>query len=127
MFDVLYKNDSGCNFVLEQLNATQKDNFVTTLNNAGIKYKIIEREEKKIHLISVVFNLNDSTMYTFYDKNNIAVVGDIVEVQCTNGHKKNALVKAAGFRTREQINTFCAKIGYKTLGVTTKLVWRKGM
>lgn len=126
MFDILYKDGEGRDFVLEQLNVAQKDNFTSALKNAGISFEVIDREEKKTHVISVIFNLNDSFMYTFSDKNNIAKVGDIVEVKCVDGRKKNALVKATGFRTKEQIREFCAKIGYITLGETTKLVWRKG-
>lgn len=123
MFDVLYKDNTGRSFVLEQLNAAQKDNFVNTLKNAGITYEVIQREEKKTHVVSVVFDLNNTTLYTFADKKNVANIGDIVEVECTDGRRKNALVKAAGFRTREEIATFCAKIGYKKLGDTIKVVW----
>ena len=123
MFNVLYRDQEGRNFVLECLNVEQKDNFIRALDNAGISYSVIEREDRKIQVISVIFNLDDTKTYTFEDPKKLAKIGDIVEVECTDGRHKNALVKAAGMRTKDEINAFCAKIGYKSLGTTTKLVW----
>ena len=123
MFQILYGDNEGRKFVLECLTDAQKDNFTNVLDNAGIAYSVIEREDRKVQVISVIFNLDDTRMYTFEDPNKLAKVGDIVEVECTDGRRKNALVKAAGMRTRDEINAFCSKIGYKCLGITTKLVW----
>ena len=123
MFQVVY-TDNGYKFATKNLNESQKDNYVQILTNAGIKYEVIERDDIKIQIIGVVFSLDDSRVYTFEDSDRIAKLGDIVEVECTDGRKKNALVKAIGLRTPEQVKTFCDKIGYKALGTTTKLVWR---
>lgn len=123
MYQILYCSE-GHNFATEYLTETQKENFTRVLDNAGIQFDVIEREDKKINVVSVIFKLDDTTTYTFEDLNNIAQAGDIVEVECTDGRRKLVLVKAAGKRTREQIDAFCAKIGYKALGKVMKLVWR---
>lgn len=125
MFQILYRSE-GYEFATECLTEDQKDNYVRILTNAGITFDIFEREDKKINVVSVVFKLDDTMMYTFEDPDNIAQVGDIVEVECTDGRHKLVLVKAAGKRTREQIDAFCAKIGYKTLGKVVRLAWRPG-
>lgn len=123
-FNVLYKDGEGRNFVMERLNVEQKDNFVRALDNSGISYNVVERPIRNIHIVSVIFKLDDTTVYTFEDPDNIARIGDIVEVECTDGRRKNVLVKAAGMRSTEEVSAFCTKIGYPKLGKVTKLVWR---
>lgn len=125
VYQILMKDREGRNILLpEQMREQQADTFVQYLSNSGIEAVKIKYEEKKINVVSVVFKLDDAMMYTFEDPDNIAQVGDIVEVECTDGRKKLVLVKASGKRTREQIDAFCAKIGYKTLGKVVRLVWR---
>ena len=125
IYQILMKDREGRNILLpEQMQEQQADTFVQYLSNSGIEAIKIEHEEKKINVVSVVFKLDDTMMYTFEDPNNIAQVGDIVEVECTDGRKKLVLVKASGKRTRKQIDAFCAKIGYKTLRKVMRLVWR---
>lgn len=123
MFQILYASD-GYKFATQYLTEDQKENYVRALTNAGITFDILEREDKKINVVSVIFKLDDTTTYTFEDPDGLARVGDIVEVECTDGRRKNVLVKVAGLRTRDEINAFCAKIGYPKLGKVVKRVWR---
>jgi len=123
MFQILYSSE-GYKFTTQYLTENQKENYVRALTNAGITFDVLEREDKKINVVSVIFKLDDTTTYTFEDPDGLAQIGDIVEVECSDGRRKNVLVKAARLRTRDEINAFCAKIGYPELGKVTKRVWR---
>lgn len=126
MFQVMFKDENGRNIMSPAMEDSAKTAYLQVLKNSGIEYYVLDCEAQKHQVVSVIFKLDDTNMYTFDDPNNIAKVGDIVEVECTDGRRKNVLVKAVGMRTDAQIAEYCKKIGYKALGKVIRLVWRPG-
>lgn len=128
MFQVLYKDREGRNMMIrEKMDETTADVLINQLTNSGIEAIKVGVGDTKIHVVNVCFNISEvnskAKTYTFEDPENIAHIGDIVEVECTDGRRKQVLVTAGGMRSPAQIKEYCIKIGYEQLGKVTKVIW----
>lgn len=132
MFNVLYKDDNGRQWVQECLTASSFEYFTAALKASNIDFDIKEVDDKKFQLCECAFTHDDVELiekgkkdpYTFADPNNIAKPGDIVLVQLKDGKQKNVYVMNVRNASISEIRAFCAKIGYKKLGKVLKLIFR---
>lgn len=125
MFQILMKDSEGRDILLrDQFEESAADLFIQRLSNSGISAVKVEVAPQKVQVVSVVFKLDDTRTYTFQDPDKICSIGDLVEVECSDGRRKTVLVKAAGLRTRQQIQEFCTRNGFPELCKVIRLIWR---
>ena len=131
MFQVLYKGENNANFVLPFHNVTAKDDFVKTLDRAGIKYTVLTKEEKKWHCAKVVFDLQlveaakkavktgkeMKGLYTFGDDKELVTNEGAYLVECTDSRQKIGYAVGVWKATADEIKAFKDKIGYQHLGM----------
>jgi len=137
MFQILFKDNNGCDVLMQDRMTEEMANaIVQALSNSGISAIKVNAAEKKWHLAKVVFDLQlipaakkaikeGKTMkglYTFGDPKEIAKEGNAVKVECTTAEKKIAYVVGIWLATAEEIKLFKVKIGYPKLGLVAEKI-----
>lgn len=113
-----------------------KDTYLEILKANGFEYVVLNRAPKKWQVVKIVFDMqlipaakkaaaNHEDMdgiYTFGDPKYLGVIDKHLKVECTNGKHRIGCVVGVEKMTKEEIEEFKAKIGYRHLGLTIEQV-----
>ena len=130
-YQVIFKDENGCNITTPIMCERDKDAYLEMLSQNGFQYNVLERGEKKWQLAKVVFDMQlipaarqaikdkraMKGLYTFGDPDKMATTDCVVKVECTTNEKKFAYVVGLWSATAKEIADFKEEIGYKKLGL----------
>jgi len=128
MFNVIYKNDEGLNFVYPCSDEKQRDHFVSVLTNAGIEYDVKETTAEMYYQICGCLFKSDGQIYTYVRPEGDAKPGmsAAVVVMDSYGHESTKEVVIVDTRKASvsEIRAIAQRLGRDKLGRIER-VWQR--
>ena len=128
MYNIIYKNDEGLNFVYRCSDEKQRDHFVSILTNAGIEYDVKETTDEMYYQICGCLFRSDGQMYTFVRHEGDAKPGmsAAAVVKDSYGHEsiKEVIIVDTRKASESEIHAIARGLGYKELG-SIERVWQR--
>lgn len=128
MFNIIYKNNEGMNFVYRCSDENQRDHFVSILTNAGIEYDAKETPEEMYYQICGCLFKSDGQIYTYVRPEGDAKPGmsAAVTVMDSYGHEttKEVIIVDTKKASVSEIRAIAQKLGRDKLG-RIEHVWQR--
>jgi len=128
MFNVIYKNDEGLNFVYPCSDEKQRDHFVSILTNTGIEYDVKETTAEMYYQICGCLFKSDGQIYTYVRPEGDAKPGmsAAVVVMDSYGHEstKEVVIIDTKKASVSEIRAIAQRLGRDKLGRVER-VWQR--